>query len=114
MFGHSLKVYGENLYKAGTSGVVNAGGTMGALVVNLVAIADASTFNATTVTVKQGVDAENVTKACGSFTSEAKSNVKAGEVIASWSPSYDVETFLTASVEGETTNARVTLGYLPR
>lgn len=114
MFGHSLKVYGEDLYKAGTSGVVNGGGTMGGLVVNLVAIADAESFGETTVTVKQGVDAENVTKACGSFTSETKSNVKAGEVIATWTPPYDVETFLTASVSGETSNARVTLGYLPR
>lgn len=114
MFGHSLKVYGEDLYKAGKSGVVNAGGTMGALVVNLVAIADATSFQETTVTVKQGVDAENVTKACGSFTSEVKQNVKAGEVIATWTPASDIETFLSATVEGETTNARVTLGYLPR
>lgn len=114
MYGHSLKVYGEDLYNAGKSGVVNAGGTMGALVVNLVAIADASTFSATTVTVTQGVDSKNVTTACGSFTSEAKTNVKAGEVIATWTPAFDVDKYLTATVEGETTNARVTLGYLPR
>lgn len=114
MYGHSLKVYGEDLYKAGTSGVVNGGGTMGSLVVNLVAINDASSFGETTVTVKQGASADNVTSACGSFTSEDKTNVKAGDVIATWTPAFDVETFLTATVEGETTNARVTLGYLPR
>lgn len=113
MLGHSLKVYGEDLYNAGTSGVVNAGSTNGALVINLVAIADDASFAETTVTVKQGATADNVTKDCGSFVAEAKSNVKAGEVIASFTPS-NVETFLTATVSGETTNARVTLGYLPR
>lgn len=114
MYGKTLKVYDEDLYKAGKSGVVNAGGTMGSLVVNLVAIADASSFAATTVTVKQGTEVDNVTKACGSFTSVQKENVKAGDVIATYSPAFDIETFLSATVEGETTNARVTLGYLPR
>lgn len=108
-----LKVYGEDLYNAGTSGVVNAGSTNGALVINVVAIADAPSFAETTVTVKQGATADNVTSNCGSFVAEAKENVKAGEVIASFSPS-NVDAFLTASVSGETTNARVTLGYLPR
>ena len=108
-----LKVHGQDLYNAGTSGVVNAGSTNGALVINVVAIADAESFAETTVTVKQGATADNVTNACGSFVAEAKENVKAGEVIASFIPS-NAETFLTASVSGETANARVTLGYLPR
>lgn len=110
----TLKVYGEDLYNAGSSGVVNAGGTMGALSIDLVAIADADSFAETTVTVKQGSDVANVTKECCSFKSESKENVKAGEVIASFSAPFNAETFLTATVSGETTNARVTLGYLPR
>lgn len=114
MYGKTLKVYDEDLYNAGESGVVNAGGTMGALVVNLVAIEDADSFVATTVTVTQGTEVDNVNKACGSFTSVQKANVKAGDVIATYSPAFDIETFLSATVEGETTNARVTLGYLPR
>lgn len=108
-----LKVYGEDLYNAGTSGVVNAGSTNGALVINLVAIADDASFAETTVTVKQGATADNVTEECASFVAEAKSNVKAGDVIASFIPS-NAKTYLTATVSGETTNARVTLGYLPR
>lgn len=114
MYKNSLKVYGEDLYNAGESGVVNVGGTMGALAINLVAIEDADSFTATTVTVKQGDDEEAVTEACGTFTSETKSNVKAGEVIATFTPPFDVKTFVTATVEGETTNARVTPAYLPR
>lgn len=114
MYKNSLKVYGEDLYNAGESGVVNVGGTMGALAINLVAIEDDATFAATTVTVKQGDDEEAVTEACGEFSSVEKANVKAGEVIATYTLPADVKTFVTATVEGETTNARVTPAYLPR
>lgn len=114
MYKHSLKVYDEDLYNAGESGVVNVGGTMGALAINLVAIADAAAFVATTVTVKQGDVETAVTEACGVFTSVEKANVKAGEVIATYTLPADVKTFVTATVEGETTNARVTPAYLPR
>lgn len=114
MYKQTLKVFGEDLYNAGTAGVVNVGGSMGALAINLVAIADDASFAATTVTVKQGDEASSVTEACGEFASVEKANVKAGEVIATYTLPADVKTFVTASVSGETTNARVTVAYLPR
>lgn len=111
-----IKVYGEDLYNGGTSGVVKAQGNMGGLVVRLFAINDATTFKATTVTVKQGDDANSVTDDCVSFTTETASNVKAGQLIGEVMLSWDVARYVTASLDdaGESTNARVTLGYLPR
>ena len=114
MYKKTLKVFGEDLYNAGTAGVVNVGGSMGALAINLVAIADASSFAATTVVVKQGDDASDVDEVCCSFSSVEKTNVKAGEVIATCTLPADVKTFVTATSSGETTNARVTVAYLPR
>lgn len=114
MYKKSLAVYGEDLYNAGTSGVVNVGGTMGAIAINLVAVADDASFASTTVTIKQGDDQADVSEACGTFTSAEKANVKAGEVIATFTLPADVKTFVTATVSGETTNARVTAAYLPR
>lgn len=116
MYGKTLKVYDEDLYNAGESGVVNVSGTMGALVVRLVAIEDAETFKATTVTVKQGESASEVATACGEFTSVQATDVKAGDCVAEMTLPWDVARYVTAELgdEGETTNARVTLGYLPR
>lgn len=116
MIGHCLKVWGENLNLANTPKVVKAQGNMGGLVVRLVAIEDAESFNATTVTVKQGEDATAVETACGEFTSVQKADVKAGECVAEMILPWDVARYVTAELdgEGETTNARVTLGYLPR
>lgn len=114
MYKKSLAVYGEDLYNAGTSGVVNVGGTMGAIAINLVAVADDASFAATTVVVKQGDDASDVDEVCCSFSSVEKTNVKAGEVIATCTLPADVKTFVTATVSGETANARVTAAYLPR
>lgn len=123
MYKKTLKVYGEDLNYANTPGVVNVGGTMGALAIDLVAIADAETFKATTVQVLQGDDPDDVTEECVAFVSKAASNVKAGDVVASFSLPKDVKTFVTAKLlgtgesnetPGETTNARVTPEYLPR
>ena len=57
---------------------------MGALAIDLVAIADAETFKATTVQVLQGDDPDDVTEECVTFVSKAASNVKAGDVVASF------------------------------
>ena len=81
MYKKTLKVYDEDLNYANTPGVVNVGGTMGALAIDLVAIADAETFKATTVQVLQGDAPDNVTEECVTFVSKAASNVKAGDVV---------------------------------
>lgn len=117
-----IQVYGEDLYNAGNSGVVKAQGNMGGLVVRLFAINDATSFKATTVTVKQGDDSSSVTSDCVSFTTQAVSNVKAGQLIGEVMLPWDVSRYVTATVSGtgeggaggETANACVTLGYLPR
>ena len=115
-----IKVYGEDLYNAGTAGVIKAQGNMGGLVVRVFAIKDAASFAKTVVTVKQGDDAESVTNDCVSFTTDAATNVKAGQLIGEVILPWNVERYVTASLagtdgkSGETTNARVTLGYLPR
>lgn len=116
MYKKTLKVYGEDLNYANKPGVVNVGGTMGALAIDLVAIADAETFKETKVQVLQGDDPDAVTEECVTFVSKAASNVKAGDVVASFTLPKDVKTFVTANLleTGETTNARVTPEYLPR
>lgn len=116
MYGNCLKVWGEDLNLANVAKIIKAQGNMGGLVVRLVAIADANTFKATTVTVTQGEEATAVTTACGSFTSVEKTGVVAGECVAEMILPWDVARYVTATLDGagETTNARVTLGYLPR
>lgn len=113
---YCLKVWGEDLNLANTPKIVKAQGNMGGLVVRLVAIADAETFKATTVTVKQGESASDVTTACGEFTSTQATGVKAGDCVAEMILPWDVARYVTAELDGagETANARVTLGYLPR
>lgn len=116
MYGEVLKVYGEDLNLANEAKVVKAQGNMGGLVVRLVPIADASTFKATTVTVKAGDDASSLSE-IGEFSCELiSSEVKAGQVIAEFMLPWDVARYVSAELDGsgETTNARVTLGYLPR
>lgn len=113
---YCLKVWGEDLNLANEPKVVKAQGNMGGLVVRLVAIADAELFKATTVTVKQGESSSEVATACGEFTSVQATDVKAGDCVAEMILPWDVARYVTAELgdEGETTNARVTLGYLPR
>lgn len=115
MYGEVLKVYGEDLNLANTPKTVKAQGNMGGLVVRLVPIADAASFNATTVTVKAGDDATSLEE-IGTFSSTVASDVKAGQVIAEFMLPWDVARYVSAELDGsgETTNARVTLGYLPR
>lgn len=116
MYNHKLKVYGEDLYNAGRSGVVFVGGTMGALKVIVVANADAASFKASTVTIKQGDTKDSVTEEVGDITISVTSNVKKGDVLGSYMLSDDVKDYVTASMDesGESTYARVTLEYLPR
>lgn len=121
MYKHTLKVYDEDLYKGGTSGVVNMGGTMGALVVNVFATADKTSFAKTIVTIKSGDDKDTLNTTVGTFDIPAASNVKKGDLLATYTPPFDVETFLTASVAGTGTDGagaetgiRITAGYLPR
>lgn len=119
-----LKVYKEDLNYANQAGIVKADCTMGGLVVNLVAIKAADVFKPTTVTIKQGDTKDGVTEECGVFVSKQAKNVRAGDVIASFMLPWNVKKYVTATLSGtgsgetasagETTNARVTLGYLPR
>lgn len=114
MYEHVLKVYDEDLYNDSKSGVVKAQGNMGGLVVRLVANKDTASFASTTVTVKQGDEADKVTEDCVTITGAQKSNVKAGELIAEVMLPWNVKRYVTATVDGATDDARVTLGYLPR
>lgn len=116
MYKHKLKVYDEDLYNAGTSGVVFVGGTMGALKVIVVANADATSFKASTVTIKHGDSADNVNTTLDTITIAVASDVKEGDVLGSLMLPNDVKDYVTASMDGsgESTYARVTLEYLPR
>lgn len=116
MYNHKLKVYGEDLYNAGTSGVVFVGGTMAALKVIVVANADAVSFKASTVTIKHGDTKDAVSTELGEITIAVASNVKEGDVLGSYMLPDDVKDYVTASMDesGESTYARVTLEYLPR
>ena len=116
MYKHKLKVYDEDLYNAGTSGVVFVGGAMGALKVIVVANADATSFKASTVTIKHGDSADNVSTTLDTITIAVASNVKEGDVLGSLMLPDDVKDYVTASMDdsGESTYARVTLEYLPR
>ena len=114
MYNHKLKVYDQDLYNGDTAGVVFVGGTMGALKVIVVANADTDSFSASTVTVMHGDDADNVTTTLGTISVEAATDVKEGDVLGSMMLPDDVSDYVTASVSGESTYARVTLEYLPR
>lgn len=116
MYNHKLKVYDEDLYNAGTSGVVFVGGTMAALKVIVVANADAASFKTSTVTIKHGDTKDAVSTELGKITIAVASNVKEGDVLGSYMLPDDVKDYVTASMDesGESTYARVTLEYLPR
>lgn len=116
MYGEVLTVYGEDLNYANEPKVVKAQGNMGGLVVRLLPVADATSFKATTVTVKAGDDATDLEE-IGAFSCEQVSTeVKANQVIAELTLPWDVAKYVSAELDGsgETTNAYVTLGYLPR
>lgn len=116
MYKHKLKVYDEDLYNAGTSGVVFVGGTMAALKVIVVANADAASFKESTVTINQGDSASSVSETVGTITISAASNVKKGDVLGGFVLPDNVKDYVTATMDGagESTYARVTLEYLAR
>lgn len=114
MYKHVLTVYGEDLNNANTPAVVKAQGNMGGLVVRAIAIADASSVESTTITVKAGETKETATEEIGEFTVASASAVKAGDVIGELTLPWDVAKYVTATYSTSNTNLRTTLGYLPR
>ena len=123
MYKFDLKVYGEDLLKGSTAGVVKAQGNMGGLVVNVFAIEAANDVDSTDITIKSGEDGTNFNTTIAVVNVASASAVEAGQKLASVMLPWDVEHYVTAAAAagsdagtGATadTNIRVTLGYLPR
>ena len=123
MINNFLKVYDEDLIngainKASVTSdkVLTAGGTMGALCVNVFAQTDMSVATEMTVTLKHA-DAENGAYAELLTLKVPAKSYKAGELAATATLPHDAKAYLmasAASATGNSGNVRVTLGYLAR
>ncbi len=123
MINNFLKVHNEDLINSdvnkaslASAGVVAAGGTMGALCVNVFAETDMSVVSEISVTLKHA-DTENGSYAeLMTFKVPAKA-YKAGELAATVTLPQDTKAYLMATAASATGNSgkiRVTLGYLAR
>lgn len=124
MYGHELKVWGEDLLpaseinKAAVSAddAVIVNGTMGALTANVIAEGEVTLASAVKVSIKHADEKD------GTFDEVADGTVAAGsyedgEVMRTIAIPYDVKKWAKAelaSATGNTGKIRVTPGYLPR
>lgn len=124
MYGHELKVWGEDLLPASeinkasvtADDAVIVNGAMGALTANVIAVGAVSLASAVTVSIKAADEKD------GSFNEVATGTIATGsyedgEVLGTIAIPYDVKKWAKASLASATGNSgkiRVTPGYLPR
>ncbi len=124
MLKNILKVHGEDLANgdlavSSISGdtPVCAGGTLGALAVNVFAKGDVVLAQDVSVSVKHGDTVDGGFSEVFVITLEAGSSFKDGDLMASTTLSENTKAYLVADVASNETNSggiRVTLGYLAR
>lgn len=124
MLNNTLKVYGEhlldkdiNVASATSDTVVRAGGTQGALCINVFATSAITLTEDMTITVTHG-DSENGEFAdLTTFSFDGGDSYSAGELIASSVLAQECKACVSAKItsgSGNTGHVLVTLGYLAR